>query len=132
MIKKLCCLIGNVVVVSNIYADTTYVFCADENRKWEWLKENGNYVSVNGKWKKKYQDETYYKYFQLENNIKVEYFVNKCKQKFGESFIYAQPANNRGSEWAIFGQSENNLSCGIVEMIGKFFNKGYHYIQCNK
>ncbi len=132
MLKKLCLLISSVFVVNNLYADTEYVFCADENRKWEWLKENGNYVSVHGEWKKEYIDDIYYNYFQLENNIKVEELINKCKQEFGESFKYAQPADNKFSKWAIFGESENKISCGIVNMYGKYYGKGYHYVQCDK
>jgi hypothetical protein len=114
MIKKLLYLVGSVFVVNNIYADTTYVFCATKDRKWEWLKVEGNYVYVNGDWKSSMINSTKFYYFKISDDVKVEDLQKQCIQNLGSSYIYAQPANNSSRTWHIFGRDEQNLADGII------------------
>lgn len=42
-------------ITQNIYADETFVYCANENREWKWLPtgrviDNGEIVKVQGEW----------------------------------------------------------------------------------
>jgi hypothetical protein len=113
MIKKLLYVVGSVFIVNNIHADTTYVFCATKDRKWEWLKVDGKYVSVNGEWKHENIASVYFSYFKIRDEVKVEDLQRQCIQHLGASYIYAQPADNRFQDWAVFGIDEQNQSAGF-------------------
>jgi hypothetical protein len=131
MIKKLLFIMSTAFVANNIYADTTYVFCATKEKSWEWLKADGKYVSVSGEWKYisgnggwkyvsgndgwKYAkiNPPNFHYFKIGNDVKVEDLQRQCIQQFGSSYIYAQPADNRSSGWYLFGIDDQNLSYGF-------------------
>lgn len=98
----------------NIFAAETAVFCSDNEKNWYWLN-NGN-EKVNGTWKVKIADEYFYfNYFILEGGVhKLMALKLKCKQEFGEKFIFAQPADNRYSSWNPFALNENLIFDGHI------------------
>ncbi len=119
MLKKLLFVIGNMFVANPLYADTTYVYCATEDRKWEWLEVDGNYVTVNGKWNlawiygEKGSRAILFHYFKLTDNTILKDLQKKCSDQFGASYLYAQPADNKANYWHVFGMDNEHLLNGI-------------------
>ena len=124
-------MIKNLILISiifffekRIYADNTYVFCATEERKWEWLKVDNKYVSVSGEWKEseisfKNLDTNksfYFSYFNIiDNKYNLISLEKECQKKFGNDYIFAQPANYRfDNNWNLFGSNKDNLGSGFV------------------
>jgi len=121
MLKKLFLIVASVFVMNPIYADTTYVYCATQEKKWDWLTENGNYVSVRGEWETTitYNKDSCYvftNYFKITDGTKVVDLESKCRERFGNSYLYAQPSDNRFNRWHVFGEDEKIRYYGIFSM----------------
>ncbi len=126
MIKNLFLILGSLFIVNNIHAENTYVICATKDKKWDWLKENGDYVTVSGQWKTAQSGYNYYSYFKLKDNTNINDLKNKCIEKFGISYIFIQPASNIYDDWMLFEMNEQFLK-GIMSFtpvydIGHFYN----------
>ncbi|KAB8037947.1 hypothetical protein GCL60_12305 [Silvanigrella paludirubra] len=124
-------MIKNLILISiilffekSIYADNTYVFCATEERKWEWLKVDNKYVSVSGDWNeteislKNFHNNKsfYFLYFKIiDNTFNLKQLETECQKKFGNDYIFAQPGNYRfDNNWNLFGSNKDNLGSGFV------------------
>lgn len=109
---------------------STYVYCAKQDKSWEWLKDgNGNYIHVNGveKTAKKRSDTTSWgninewsvNYFQISEDVdgdKIKELQQLCKAKYGSEFQFAQPAQSRHSAWKPFGVNEDKIATGVFSI----------------
>lgn len=109
---------------------STYVYCAKQNKSWEWLKDgNGNYIQVNGveKTAKKNSNtsgwgninEWSVNYFQINEDAegkKIKELQQLCMVKYGSEFQFAQPAQNRHSAWKLFGVNDDKIATGIFSI----------------
>ena len=113
-----------IFICKNVCADNTFVFCSTENKKWEWLKVNNNYVMVTGEWgyirtetiNNSFYDALYFKVH--EGSKKIEEFKNHCKNTFGSLYVFAQAASSSISEWYLLGIDDKHIS-------GRFFEIKY-------
>ena len=103
MFKKLIYFFLSGFIINCTYGATTYVFCANRNKQWRWLNSDSEYVSVSGEWKIMALKGFVYQYFELDNVASAEILQEKCKDQFGDSYIYAQPANSFADQWYGFG-----------------------------
>ncbi len=91
---------------------STNIFCADQKYNWEWLKENNKFIEVSGEWITYEYQENPHKissvtYFKISGGIeKIKDLRKKCREKFGEEYIFAQPANNRFFMWYLLGTED--------------------------
>ncbi|WP_397600792.1 hypothetical protein [Silvanigrella sp.] len=113
-----------IFIVSHIYADTKYVICASVEKSWNWLLINNQYVLVSVEIQGHYENinEDIYSivyYFTIPRE-KAEEFKNECLKQFGPSYRYAQVADNRYSEWILFGNEENVFG-GVAKIHYCFF-----------
>jgi hypothetical protein len=118
IVKNLFLMISSVFIVNNLYAETTHIFCATKEKKWEWLKINDQYVTISGEWKQgivsnKICTSCHFVYFEPNFDF-VEALQKKCIEIFGIEYVYAQPANNRLNDWGVFGKENKNLYPRII------------------
>ena len=114
MFKKLFFIIGSIFIATNTHADIAYIYCATPNMNWNWLKEMGDYVFVSGEWKSGQIGSYRFNYFKITDNTNISNLQKKCVKQFGESYIFAQPADDTSTDWNLFGSDEINLSSGVI------------------
>ncbi len=87
---------------------TTSVFCANKHRTYHWLDNE----TVSGYWKEYTDFDSGYEfyYFYLTEGVgKYNELKNKCIEKFGNDFIYPQPADHRFSNWYPFAKNQTEM-----------------------
>lgn len=103
----------------NCYAETSYVYCANEIGKWKWLQNKDNsYVKVAGYWNRSWlSNNTYIIYFELSDG-KTEYLrlKNLCAENFGKEFKIVQPANRKFQDWQPFMVENSYMTNGIFNI----------------
>lgn len=115
----------HIFFANNSFADTTEVYCATPNKKWEWLKQNGKIVSVKGEWvyftKEFSENRTLHlKYFKLDGDWRdIENLQNKCVDNYGSSYAYAQVANGFMSGWHLIGTDNTRVAKGVYELANR-------------
>ncbi len=75
-------------------------------------------VKVTGEWRNKKLDPiTSLRYFKIDGGYNaIKSLQNQCKNEFGQSYKYAQPADNFFSGWHLFGINDDNVIGGIYEV----------------
>ncbi|KAB8038794.1 hypothetical protein GCL60_07990 [Silvanigrella paludirubra] len=112
----------NTFCFQSIFAETTEVFCATNDKKWEWLRSNNQIVSVNGEWvlfSKSITNNRYLslRYFKIDADWSfIENLQKECIKKFGPSYIFAQVADSMFSDWFLLGVSNNSVAKGVFEL----------------
>ncbi len=115
MFKKLIYILTAGFIINSTYGATTSVLCANRNKQWRWLISDSEYVSVSGEWKIMAFKGFVYQYFELDNFALTEILQEKCKDRFGDSYIYAQPAKSFADQWHVFGIKGSILSSGFYK-----------------
>ncbi len=112
----------NTFSIQSVFAETTEVFCATNDKKWEWLRANNQIVSVSGEWiffRKDITSNRYLniRYFKINGDWSdIEGFQKECIKNFGPSYVFAQVADSMFSNWYLIGVSNNSLAKGIFEL----------------
>ena len=124
-IKK-CTFAVSLLPWTTAFAEPAYVYCANKNYKWEWLKENNKKVTVEGQWDTLiFNINVYIKYLRVDGGqAKIEELSQQCVKQYGEQYYIPQPAHSIFSEWYSFG-TNSHLFNGLFHI--QTYNFSYDF-----
>ncbi|APJ02862.1 hypothetical protein [Silvanigrella aquatica] len=99
-----------------LFANEVYVYCADKKENWQWLKNNNEYVKVEGDWGEKLMNySSYFYYFIPKGGLnEINILKQMCLKNFGNDFIYPQPGYFNSSYWSVFAYNSNEIYVGHI------------------
>ncbi len=119
------------------YSDEVYVYCADKEKNWKWLKYGKERVRISGQWidmrKKLFNNSTLStKYFAIdgykEDILKLR---ELCVIQQGINYQFIQAANSYFTHWYPIGISNKEVAPGFFEITkfpSNFLHRGVYQL----
>ena len=106
-------------VYTKCYAESSYVYCANEKGGWKWLFDDSNiFLTTTGYWRMIWlSDEFYIRYFELSDGKKEFVRLKKlCAKNYGNEYNIVQPAIWQVNHWWPFLVENSFIANGIFSI----------------